>query len=53
MLMELLLSFFRPRRRYTKDIVSFVHAALGPLLLVVLNVGLTGLPKSLLECELE
>lgn len=46
MLMELLLSFLRPRKRYTKDIVSFVHAALGPLFLVVFNVALTCLRES-------
>ena len=53
MLLKLLVSILRSWERDTKDVVSFIHAALGPLLLVIFDVGLTGLSEPLLERHLE
>ncbi len=53
MLIELLMSLLRSRKRYPKDVVSFIHAALGPLFLVVFDVSLTSLSESLLKRELQ
>ncbi len=52
MLLEVLLSFLRSWNRYTEYIVSFVHAALGSLFLVVFYVCLTVLGDPLLNPEL-
>lgn len=53
MLVKLLVSILRSWERDTKDVVSFIHAAFGPLLLVIFDVGLTSLSEPLLERHLE
>jgi hypothetical protein len=53
MLVELLMSLLRSRKRYTKDVVSFIHAALRPLFLVVFDVSLASLSEPLLKRELQ
>ena len=52
-LVKLLVSILRSWERDTEDVVSFIHAALGPLLLVIFDVSLTGLSEPLLERHLE
>jgi hypothetical protein len=53
MLIELLMSLLRSRKRYPKDVVSFIHAALRPLFLVVFDVSLASLSEPLLKRELQ
>lgn len=50
-LLILLMSLLR--KRSTKDVVSFIHTALGPLFLVVFYVCMTGLSQPLFNCKLE
>jgi hypothetical protein len=53
MLIELLMPLLRSRKRYPKDVVSFIHAALRPLFLVVFDISLTSLSEPLLKRELQ
>jgi hypothetical protein len=53
MLVELLMPLLRSRKRNPKDVVSFIHAALRPLFLVVFDVSLTSLSEPLLKRELQ
>jgi hypothetical protein len=53
MLIELLMSLLRSRKRDPEDVVSFIHAALRPLFLVVFDVSLASLSEPLLKRELQ
>jgi hypothetical protein len=53
MLMKVLVSILRSRKRDTKDVIGFIHAALRPLFLIVFDVSLTSLSQPLLKRQLK